>query len=516
MRIRHGRASVIDMTRAGLLPVLLMGLLLSACRAVDREVQPTPTPFPKEVRSQRVTTAAPIPITLDNLAANPDFYVGATLHLTGHFRRLPLLACQGEAVPSPATWGLESDGFLANASGMDEQLRSLLEEDQLITVEGRWLRFEGPLGCEPFLNDQTIWYLSADQILDPHPLVRAQATANVDPQDSPGDTGAAIATAIVELPADDGVQATATTIALPTETAAATAVPSVTPQIVPATPGEAVTATFTPLPSATAGGASFTPTPDAGLTATVPVAGSPTATPDGTGQATATADPGASATPSGSTPGEKGALDPEDLIIDMLSAGATDRWTLDLIAGDMITITVAPGGMANIILSVLDSNGTALVNNQNLTPVGEVETIKDLNIAEPGIYDLLIKTEQGIETDYALMFMDQESYSFVFRGTLVNNATKSDTLPADTDQFWFFNAVSGESVSFTVTPDSGSDPYIELYDPSGARMLTLDDTGEGEAESLETYTLVDGGMYGIRVAEFDFRPMSYQIVLTKP
>ena len=113
------------------------------------------------------------------------------------------------------------------------------------------------------------------------------------------------------------------------------------------------------------------------------------------------------------------------------------------------------------------------------------------------------------------MFMDADSYSFIFRGRLLENSSRSDALAENNDHFWFFDVQGGESVSFSITPESGKDPYIELYDPAGARMLTIDDTEGGEVESLDSYTLLDSGMYGIRVAEFEFLPMSYQIVLTK-
>ena len=476
------------MARKFLLFTLFLGFLLSACRSTGAKSEPTPTAFPQEIPSLRITTTAPIPISLDYLAANPDFYVGATLHLTGQFRRLPVLACEGKSYPSPATWGLEADDSFASASGMDAQLRSLLDEEQLITVEGRWLKYEGPVGCGTNLQDQTIWYLSSDRVLDPHPLVRSLVTPIGE---------APLPSATAELPVatiEPAEQATMTAPAPPATTA--TAVPSFTPVLAATAPVITATASITPIPSATVeANGSLSPTPD--------------------GSATVTVTPGASATPSGASV-DKGNLDPEDLTISTLGAGTTDRWQLNLSAGDAITITVAPGSTADIVLSVLDSAEVSLVSEQNLAAAGAVETVTNLNITDPGIHDLLIRTEQATQTDYALMFMDADSYSFIFLGTLPKNTTRSDALAADNDHFWFFNAQSGESVSFSITPENGKDPYIELYDPGGARMLTIDDGDVGEVESVESYTMQDSGMYGIRVGELGFLPMSYQIVLTKP
>lgn len=501
MRKRYDCVGWVHIAWRVLLLALSLGFLLSACGIQDPERKPTPTAFPEEIPFQRITTAAPIPITLDHLSANPDLYVGATLQLTGQFHRLPLLACEGDSLPSPATWGLAADGFFANASGMNAQLRSLLDEDQLITVEGRWLKYEGSVGCEGNHQDQTIWYLSTDRVLDPHPLVRSLGTPVAE---------APVSAEIVELPADsleETVQTQQTpemAIVLPTETVAI--MPSFTPVAAATAPVITPTASFTPLPPATSVGDIVTPTSTNGQTPT----------PDGS--ATVTATSGATVTPSGSAPVDKGTgnLFPEDLMISTLDSGATDRWKLDLLAGDKITITVAPGSAADIVLSIVDSNGTTLINDQNSSPISEVETVRDLNIVDPGIYNLLIRTEQGTQTEYALMFMDADSYSFIFRGRLLESSTRSDALAADSDHFWFFDVQGGESVSFSITPESGKDPYIELYDPAGTRMLTIDDTEGGEVESLDSYTLLDSGMYGIRVAEFEFLPMSYQIVLTKP
>lgn len=499
-----------------LLAAVILAFFFTSCRpsnGSDDSSEVTPTAFAKQFPIQRVTTAAPIPITLEHLAANPDFYIGATLQLTGQFRRLPRLACEGESYPSPATWGLEADGFLANGSGMDEQLRSLLNEGQTITVEGRWLKFEGPVGCQGNLSDQAIWYLSIDRVIDPNPLRRLEPDAIAEAQVST--TEAALPPATGEEPGQEGIieeDESVTETVIPSIDLTPTLFPLDTPVFVETATVITSTATFAPLPSATAVSGAATPTLFASQTPTGVPGSLPTSTP--ASQATATI--AATATSSGTTPIDKGDLEAEDLIIDTLGAGATDRWQLDLSAGDSITITVAPAAESDLVLSVIDSNGAPLISDQNLTPAGQVETIQDLSISNPGIHNVVIRAAQATQTDYALMMMDSESYSFFFRGTLQPGSTRSDNLQADNDHFWFFSAQSGESISFSITPDGTSDPYIELYDPDGAMMLTIDDNGEGEVESLENYTLLDPGLYGIRVAEFDFLPMSYQITLTKP
>ena len=490
--------------------ILLLSLsllfLLSACSQFGSDSESTPTPFPVQIPVQRITTAAPIPISLENLAANPDFYIGATLQLSGQFHRLPRLVCQGESYYSPASWALEENSFLANASGMDAQLRSLVSEGQEIEVEGRWLKFEGPVGCEGNVQDETIWYLSLDRVLDPYPLVRLQATP-------------ASETAVLE-DTNPVPESTAELVGqgLSTETpppaSTATAEPSLTPALAEASSN--LTATITPIPSATIATDSMTPTVSANQTPSGDSNGTPTATADGsdaTATGTVTVTPAASVTPSNLTVREKGSLSAEDLVISSLDAAHIDAWTLNLVAGDAITITVAPAASTDIVLSLFDSNNVALVSDQNNSQAGMPETITNVSISSPGIHTVQIKTSNETQTDYALMFMDSDSYSYIFKGQLAVGSAKSGNVAADTDHFWFFNANSGDSVSFIITPNDNSDPYIELYNPDGERILTIDDNNEEEAESLENYTLLDGGMYGIRVAEFDFQPMAYSIEL---
>ena len=113
------------------------------------------------------------------------------------------------------------------------------------------------------------------------------------------------------------------------------------------------------------------------------------------------------------------------------------------------------------------------------------------------------------------MVLDSESYSFIFKGSLRDSSLRSDSLAVDHDHYWFFSASDGESVNMSVTPSGQGDPYLELYGPDAARLLTIDNTGSGETEPLENYSILANGMYAIRVGEFDFAEMSYQITLSK-
>jgi hypothetical protein len=244
-----------------------------------------------------------------------------------------------------------------------------------------------------------------------------------------------------------------------------------------------------------------TGTPASGTASATPLEGSATPRP--------------STTPSDQEPNDKGLLDFEDLAMASLSSGGIDNWTLRVDSSNSITITVAPAASVNIVITVLDDTGAAIVDRHDQASAGEVETITDLNLTQPGLYQLYITAEPNDQTNYALMILDSESYDFIFKGNLSDSTPRSDSLKADKDHFWFFSASDGDNINMSVTPIGETDPYLELYGSDGSWLLTIDNTGSGETETLENYSMLANGMYAIRVGEFDFAPMSYQITLNK-
>jgi hypothetical protein len=211
----------------------------------------------------------------------------------------------------------------------------------------------------------------------------------------------------------------------------------------------------------------------------------------------------------------EGDIEFEDLVISGLDAGEVHAWNLPLEGMEAITITVAPGGAANLTLSVIDDSGQVLVDQQNTAGAGRTETIEDLSVGEAVSVRIQVAADPPEATSYALMAMAADSYNFTFMGTLESGIQRSDSLDADNDHFWFFNASDGDTIDMVVTPGSEEDPYVELYGPDGSRLQTIDNTGSGEAEQLNSYSILATGLYAIRVGEFDFLPMNYTIIVNQ-
>lgn len=75
-------------------------------------------------------------------------------------------------------------------------------------------------------------------------------------------------------------------------------------------------------------------------------------------------------------------------------------------------------------------------------------------------------------------------------------------------QNWTFDAEPGQLVDFSVMPfgayDASFDLIFELFDPSGNKILTVNENGSGQPEFLRGYRLDEQGTYSIWIADATF------------
>ncbi len=499
--------------RSILMLMLLILFTISSCRSSE-DGKTTPTPFPVAVITVRPIYGQPFALALEDLAENPAFFQGVNLRLTGMYQKLPRLVCNRDPHPSPATWSILGSDVIANASGLDAQLRALLTDGQPITAEGVWLRWTGPIGCGKQAKVKDVWYLSVNRILEPHPLTKATRPAQIIAQEPPppepttgvdetmtAESGTVITTTVTaETGTPPPVETTSATASLPPATNTIT--PTETAVIITATPLTTITITGTTTITNT-----HTPTP----ANTAPPGSTPTQT--GTPLSTATSGP--------NTIVDKGELDFRDLIIDSLSTNTTDIWQFEVTDADIATVNVIPASNeVDLLLTLRAPNGQILVNAQNNGGPGESEVINKLNIPVPGSYEIEVTANTAIETDYALLAVTNEDpdtfINMIFQEHLPPNSLQVVALLEETIHFWFFTGNQGDVISLEVNPIStGVDPYLELFGPDGAKIMEIDDGDTDDPEALENYTLLTEGLYSLRVDEFDFSPMQYDIKLTR-
>ncbi len=115
---------------------------------------------------------------------------------------------------------------------------------------------------------------------------------------------------------------------------------------------------------------------------------------------------------------------------------------------------------------------------------------------------------------YAVLVLNDESYTFVFNGTLELGQNESTIMREQNDHFWHFVGTAGDIVTIRVTPTDDSNLFLRLFDPAGILVVDFqDETDEGEAEELLSFTLPDTGFYSILVGELNFGEANYSITL---
>jgi hypothetical protein len=466
------------------LPVLILyGLLLASCRGADMPAA-TPTPFPTITAVAPEQSVGIQPITLAELMADPALYQNQQLQITGQFYRLPRIICDSPAAinRSPAGWSLREGEMQLLGGGLGSAVE-VAPVGLTMTVNGRLLRWQGPVGCGKRAVFQEIWYLEASRVVSPRPVTNATLTP----------------AAII---ADIDVQGQLLGQATPTPTFTATPDDDdLTDEPPPAPePPDA-----TPMPT-------FTPTPDAEDEQATPT---PTPTPDENGAeatATPTPDPDAAADPG--TVVEKGELISGELFGGRLDAGEVHWWRFAIEESDFLTVT-AVANQGNLILVLLDEEANTL-HEQNDAPAQAVESILNFELDEPGDYILEVRTDDNVTADYGLLFMLSDSYTFVMFGLINYDQQRPNIiLEADSDHVWHFAGTAGDQITVLATPQDDMDPFLELYGPDGELISDFIDEGvAGEAEEL-VFTLPETGLYAIRLGEIDFEAGLYTIRLTR-
>lgn len=257
-----------DMLRLRYFCFLLL-ILLVACQPGGSFKPESSSPEAFRVRSGQAQT-----VSFGELDVDPNSYVNQMIRVSGRFIPMPLPDCT--RVRGPDTrWALIEEGLRLDARGYEE-IVLLLPEGTMLTVDGIWRHYRGPVGCgkEPPVGE--VWYLQVTRLLQPNPLsflnVPEAASGGSPRMTLPpfgGEGTPSVTPSLSQSPTPSptvGVTTptmtpTATATGEPSQTPSATATPSASPT---ESSGESVTrtptATGTLEPSPTRSGLS-TPTP---------------------------------------------------------------------------------------------------------------------------------------------------------------------------------------------------------------------------------------------------------------
>ncbi len=212
---------------------------------------------------------------------------------------------------------------------------------------------------------------------------------------------------------------------------------------------------------------------------------------------------------------DTGPIPAESLVSGILERDEIHSYSFSVAASSAISVTAVAVPDADIIVSVYNVDGD-LIGEQNDAPAGELEQLTSLWLPSPGDYWVEVRTANNVPGQYLLMLLKPDSYAFHHQGMMAVGDMVTGSLAAQTDHFWFFTGSAGETVTITGVPGNGGDLFLELYDAAGENALGFVDEGiSGNSEMISGYILPATGIYGIRVGEYDFRGVSYQLTLTR-
>lgn len=143
---------------------LISFLFLVACNGKKGELKP----FREIDDSELILIDQPQLVTFSELQADPEVYQDRLIGVTGLYFRLPEIDCYPQSGPG-AEWALISEDLRLDAAGFEIATR-LLPQDTLMTVEGIFRLYNGPIGCGKGAPPGVAWYLEVLRIIEPNPL----------------------------------------------------------------------------------------------------------------------------------------------------------------------------------------------------------------------------------------------------------------------------------------------------------------------------------------------------------
>ncbi|MBE2221907.1 MAG: hypothetical protein IAF02_10220 [Anaerolineae bacterium] len=445
-------------------------LLLAGCKGNELT---TPTPFPPT--PERISwgvgsSITPVPALLPDVVANPEFYEGAYLQVTGQYFRKPLLVCGVDPHPSPAGWDLVVGDTRVPAGGFDKELRQLMPDGITVTVIGRFTQWQGPVGCGKQARPTEMWYLDVVKMVDPAQLALVTLTpASSDGSVFDGSVSEELFTPVANpdepLLGDDSFLGTLPPVAPPTNT----------PRSTQAVPVETLGAGFTPVATNDIG--IFTPT--ASGTETAVISGTVQSTP-GTSTVTNTPPPGASLTPTpngaNSTPiatavsGSavrimSGELEIAGFKMTDLEPAKIHEWTMPLNAGDKVEVTVIGEPAMDMIIKIYDKNLTELVN-RDATSTGQMESVT-FTPSTTGDFKVRISEKRGKAGGYLLALGAEDFLLLYPQGMLTYGEGKSASISWDELHYWFFKGTQNDVIDLAISCNINADLAVILYDSAG-------------------------------------------------
>lgn len=198
-------------------------------------------------------------------------------------------------------------------------------------------------------------------------------------------------------------------------------------------------------------------------------------------------------------------------VIGTVTADATiQAWTYEGQTGERVTLAALDSSETDgldIALRVYAPDGREIAYNDDHgggdLPGFYAAQIRDLVLESTGSYRVVVEWVQGTETPYALTLT--RDHTFAPSSDAPANLT-GRIFPSQPVERWVFDAAAGQSITVTMTGDTGDlDPVLTLYDPFGGRLAYNDDGRDpalGIDAQLFRVVLPADGQYIIEASRF--------------
>ncbi len=151
----------------GVLILSALLLIISILQKDNRPLKPirsTPTPAPVETINNQPTL-----VTFPELNEDPFAFRDQLIRVTGAYTPAQLSNCVSKKGPD-IRWSLIADDLQLDAIGFENILR-LVAPNTILTIDGIWRLYTGPVGCGKGPTIANVWYLEVTQIIQPNPLI---------------------------------------------------------------------------------------------------------------------------------------------------------------------------------------------------------------------------------------------------------------------------------------------------------------------------------------------------------
>lgn len=199
----------------------------------------------------------------------------------------------------------------------------------------------------------------------------------------------------------------------------------------------------------------------------------------------------------------QGRLESGNTVNGRLTAGMLDVWSFTAQAGQYATISVTPRDDSLDLTFFLVNPAGQTVVTVDSGYAGDTETRTDLILEEEGTYSIGIQEFFGAAGPYRISLVLADEPQFGTGGPIAVGQVIMGDLPPGQEQVWTFSGNAGEVVSIVLEPEADDfDALLELRDPAGMVMVSLDEGFAGDAEIISGVSLPIIGEYAIHVSGF--------------